>query len=125
MASLQWDNNLINLRDILADLYWDKSESRRIVQQAGLNPAFISFKDSAINNWHFILDYARQDAASVDSIVETAIGEQPAAKKEVLLMAKLHRLNLRGTDITKDVDWKRPLDAEQLEKITGKQSTLL
>jgi hypothetical protein len=113
------------LRDILADLYWDKSESRRIVQQAGLNPAFISFKDSAINNWHFILDYARQDAASVDSIVDTAIGEQPPAKKEVLLMAKLHRLNLRGTDITEDVDWKRPLDTQQLEKITGKQSTLL
>ena len=95
------------------------------MQQAGLNPAFISFKDSAINNWHFILDYARQDATSVNSIVETAIGEQPPAKKEVLLMAKLHRLSLRGTDITKDVDWKRPLDAEQLEKITGKQSTLL
>ena len=45
------------------------------------------------------------------------------AKKEVLLMAKQHALNLRGADIT-DVDWKRPLDSQQLEKITGKQSTL-
>ncbi|MFL5804228.1 MAG: trypsin-like serine peptidase [Roseiflexaceae bacterium] len=125
MATLIWDNNLINLRDILADLYWDRSDSRRIVQQAGLNPAFINFKESSINNWHFILDYARQDAASVDSIIDVAIGEQPPAKKDVLLMAKQHMLTLRGADITKDVEWKRPLDSDQLEKITGKQSTLL
>lgn len=125
MATLIWDNNLINMRDILADLYWDRPESRRIVQQAGINPAFISFKDSAINNWHFILDYARQDAASVDAIIDVAIGEQPPAKKEVLLQAKQHALNLRGTDITKDVVWKRLLDSKQLETITGKQSTLL
>ncbi len=125
MAPLTWDNNLINLRDILADLYWEKSESYRIVQQAGLRPMFIAFKDSAINNWFFILDYARHDAASVDAIIDVVIGEQPPAKKEVLLKAKQRALNLRGTDITKDVDWKRPLDSAQLEKITGKQSTLL
>ena len=125
MTTLVWDNNLINLRDILADLYWDKPESRRVVQQAGINPAFISFKDSSINNWHFILDYARQDADSVDAIIDVAIGEQPPAKKSLLAQAKQHALNLRGTDITKDVDWQRPLDPDQLEKITGKQSTLL
>ena len=82
MATLTWDNNLINLRDILADLYWEKSESYRIVQQAGMNPTFITFKDSPINNWHFILDYARQDAASVDAIIDVVIGEQPPAKKD-------------------------------------------
>lgn len=125
MATLIWDNNLINLRDILADLYWNVPESRRIVQQAGLNPAFISFKDSAINNWHFILDYARQDVTSVNAIIDVAIGEQPPAKKQTLLMAKEHALNVRGADITKDVDWKRPLDSDQLEKITGRQSTLM
>ena len=125
MPSLSWDNNLINLRDILADLYWDTPESRRVVQQAGLNPAFIPVRPSAITNWHSSLDYARQDASSVDAIIDVAAREQPPAKKDVLLMAKQHMLNLRGTDITKDVDWKRPLDSAQLEKITGKQSTLL
>lgn len=125
MGELIWDNNLVNLRDILADLYWDKPESRRIVQQAGINPAFISFKDSAINNWHFILDYARQDTTFVSSIIDVAISEQLPEKKELLARAKEHKLNLRGTDITKDVSWKRPLDSEILETITGKQSTLL
>jgi V8-like Glu-specific endopeptidase len=125
MATLIWDHNLFNLRDILADLYWDRSESRRIVQQAGLNPMFIGFKDSAINNWHLILDYARQDSDSVDSIIDVVMREQPPAKRDILLLAKSHALNIRGTDITKDVDWKHPMDASQLEKITGKQSTLL
>jgi hypothetical protein len=125
MTTLKWDNNLINLRDILADLYWDKAESRTLVQEAKLNPAFITFKDSSINNWHFILDYARQDSSSVDAIIDVAISRALPDKKQLLLMAKQHTLNLRGADITKDVEWKRPLDPGQLEKITGKQSTLL
>lgn len=125
MTTLPFDNNLINLRDILADLYWDRQESRRIVQQAGLNPAFIPFKDSAINNWHFILDYARQDETCVYAIIDVVINEQPPAKKAELELAKQHALNLRGKDIVKEVEWKRPLDSGQLEKITGKQSTLL
>jgi V8-like Glu-specific endopeptidase len=128
MASFtwNWDNNLINLRDILADLYLDKEESLRIVKQARIDPKFINFKDKAIANWFFILDYARLDSNFVDAIIDVAIGEQPQAKKELLAKAKDHMLlNVRGTDITKDVDWKRPLNSEQLEKIIGKQSTLL
>ncbi len=126
MATLIWDNNLINLRDILADLYLAVPDQRRIVQQAGLNPVFIDFPGSALNNWHSILDYARHDAASVEAIIDEAASEQPPAKKEVLLLAKQHALtNVRGADIAKDVAWKRPVDSEQLEKIMGKQSTLL
>ena len=101
----------ISARSNRDNVYWDRPDSRRIVQEAGLNPAFISFKDSAINNWHFILDYARQDAASVDSIIDVAIGEQPQAKKEVLLKAKLHALNLRGTDY----NGRQKLDREKAE----------
>ena len=96
MAALTWDNNLINLRDILADLYWQMPESRRIVQQAGINPAFIPFKEGAINNWHFILDYARQDAASVDSIIDVAMGEQPGRCQFPL--KKLRTDGLCGSD---------------------------
>ncbi|HAW52454.1 MAG TPA: serine protease [Flavobacteriales bacterium] len=125
MATLLWNNNLLNLRDILADLYWDKAEARALVQEAKINPAFISFKDSAINNWHYILDYARHDSSSVDAIIDVAIGRALPDKKQLLLMAKQHTLNLRGIDITKDVAWQRSLDPDQLEKITGKQSTLL
>jgi len=126
MAELEWDNNLFNLRDILADLYFDWMESRRIVKQAKLNPSVIHFdQHSAINNWFFILDYARQDSDCVDAIIDQAISEQLPDKKRVLSEAKQHALGLRGADIIKDVEWHRPLDSGQLEKITGKQSTLL
>jgi V8-like Glu-specific endopeptidase len=125
MTTLAWDNNLLNLRDILADLYMEKSEARDLVQEAGLNPIYIKMSDKPINNWHSILNYARQDAATVFAIIDVAAGQQPPAKRELLLRAKVHELNIRGTDIGKDVHWQRPLDSDQLEKITGKQSTLL
>jgi hypothetical protein len=125
MTALEWGSNLFNLRDILADLYWEKSDARRIVQQAGLKTIYIRFNDSPINNWHAILDYARSDSAAVDAIIDAAAGEQLPAKRDLLLLAKQHALTLRGADITKDVAWQRPLDSGQLEKITGKQSTLM
>ena len=125
MTFSDWDNNLLNLRDILADLYLEKSESMRVVRQANLNPVYIRFKDKPIDNWFWILEYAQQDATFVDGLIDVAISEQLPAKKGVLLQAKQRMLNVRGADIIKDVDWKRPLDSRQLEKITGKQSTLL
>jgi S1-C subfamily serine protease len=81
--------------------------------------------NSYITNWHSILDYARQDAASVDSIIDVVANEQPPAKKDMLLMAKQHTLNIRGADITKEENWKGTLDSDQFEKIIGKQSMLL
>lgn len=125
MTELAWDNNLINLRDLLADLYWDKAESVRVVQEAGLKPRFFTFKDSPLNNWFFILDRARQDADSVNAIIDVAIREAEPAKQGVLRLAKERALTLRGADITKDVQWQRPLDSGELEKITGSQSTLM
>ena len=126
MAELKWDNNLVNLRDILADLYQTLNDSARVVQEAGLRPAFIDMEGSSIIRWHNILNHARQDKSSVDAIIDVAIGEQPPAKKDVLLMAKAHTLDsLRGTDIAKDVKWESPVDSGQLEKIIGTQSTLL
>jgi hypothetical protein len=125
MVATVWDSNLLNLRDILADLYWDKPESRRIVQQARMNPAFIRFRDAAIDNWHGILDYAAQDPDCVNAIIDAAIAEQPPAKQRLLVLAKEHGLGVRGADITESVPWGRPLDSAQLERITGRQSTLL
>jgi hypothetical protein len=106
MAELIWDNNLVNLRDILADSYRTLNDSFHVVQQAGLNPAFIDMEGASIIRWHNILNYARQDQSSVDAIIDVA-------------------LDLRGKDIVKDVTWERPVDTEQLEKIIGTQSTLL
>ena len=125
MAELKWDNNLVNLRDILADLYRTLNDSFRVVEQAQLNPAFIDMEGASIVRWHNILNYARQDSSAVDAIIDVAIKGQLPEKQAVLRLAKAHALDLRGKDIVNDVTWERPIDSGQLEKIIGTQSTLL
>lgn len=51
-------NALPVLRGILATLYPTREDAYRIVEDAGLDPRFISFSDKAINNWHHILNEA-------------------------------------------------------------------
>ena len=41
--------NMVNLRNVLAGLYGDKEEARRIVREVGLKAAFISIGDKPIN----------------------------------------------------------------------------
>lgn len=53
---------LTNLRDVLADLYVTVQDSRRVVEDAGLRPAFIEFNNKAINNWQNILREANRRA---------------------------------------------------------------
>ena len=96
MAELKWDNNLVNLRDILADLYRTQNDSSRVVQEAGLRPAFIDMEGSSIIRWHNILNHARQDKSSVDAIIDVAIGEQPPA---VVLDQRLHLASKIGRRI--------------------------
>lgn len=122
---MDWNNNLINLRDILADLYLFKEESVRVVREAGLKPSLIKFQNSAIDNWHYILDFARHDAAAIDRIIDVAIKEFPGQKTSLEEAKSGQLTGVRGKDIAKDVQWKQPIDGAQLEKIIGKQSTLL
>jgi V8-like Glu-specific endopeptidase len=122
---MDWTNNLINLRDILADLYLFKEESVRVVREAGLKPSLIKFQNSAIDNWHYILDFARHDAASIDRIIDVAIKEFPGQKTSLEEAKSGQLTGVRGKDIAKDVQWKQPIDGAKLEKIIGKQSTLL
>jgi hypothetical protein len=47
------------LRNVLAELYPDETSARVVVDDAGLDPALISFSSQARNNWHDILTEAR------------------------------------------------------------------
>lgn len=122
---MDWNNNLINLRDILADLYLFKEESVRVVREAGLKPSLIKFQNSAVDNWHYILDFARHDPASVNRIIDVAIKEFPGQKASLEEAKSGELTGVRGKDIAKDVQWQQPVDGAKLEKIIGKQSTLL
>ena len=48
----------IQLRKALVSLYPAREDAERIVRDAQLDPAYISFSDKAINNWDHILSEA-------------------------------------------------------------------
>jgi hypothetical protein len=122
---MDWNNNLINLRDMLADFYLFQDESVRVAREAGLKVSLIKFQKSAVDNWYFILDFARHDPASVNKLIDIAVKEFPA-QKDALTAAKQGELNyVRGKDIATEVQWQNPIDAGQLEKIIGRKSTLM
>ncbi len=120
---MNWNRTLTNLRDVLAGLYPTIPDSRRVVGDAGLNPAFVAFDHKAINNWFNILQEA-QKRSKVQAIIQVAHTEYPENKW--LALAQQGDLStIKGPDIEEDVTWKGPDDSDQLEKIIGAQSTLL
>lgn len=120
---MPWNTNLINLRDLLADLYWDKTDARRIAQQAGLKVALIAFTDRPVNTWHNILnDALLRD--KVQAVIDVARSEYPENK--LLALAQAQSLTaVRGPDIGEQIQWLGKLNPSLVEKIIGKQSTLL
>lgn len=102
---MAWNSILTSLRDVLADLYPTVDDSRRVVDVAGLKPAFITFDNKAINNWYNILSEAdKRDR--VDDIVAVASAEYPE-------------------QVWPSAPKTRSSTATHLEKLTGAKSTLL
>nr|MBA3534604.1 hypothetical protein [Ardenticatenales bacterium] len=64
------------LRKILATLYPDEASARRVVADAGLDPAYIEFRQSLINIWYSILTQA-QHHDKVQAIIDVARLEFP------------------------------------------------
>jgi len=110
-----------NLRDVLAGLYWNVDEARRIVLDVGLNPAFIGFSNKSVITWMNILDYAElQD--KVGDILTVARQEFP--KLQSLVLAQQNLLLAVEAPEIKEGEWQGPTDTGQLEKIIGVLSTL-
>ncbi len=120
---MPWNVNLTNLRDILADLYFTAQDSRRVVAQAGLNPAYIEFDNKAITNWYNILTEANKRNKVQDVIV---VARKDYPENDLLALAEQSGLTtVRGPDIADKVDWAGDTNANHLEKVIGAQSTLL
>ncbi|HAW52455.1 MAG TPA: hypothetical protein DCX54_09050 [Flavobacteriales bacterium] len=73
-----------DLRDKLAELYWDKADTRRILIETGLNPAFVEISDRAINTWSDIIREAN-DRKLLSPLIRKALGQFP--KDETLKRA--------------------------------------
>jgi hypothetical protein len=118
-----WDANLTNLRDVLADMYWDKNFSRAKAVQAGLNASLIAITDNPTVTWYNILDHARL-RNKVGTVIDVTLQDNP--DNDLLLLAKANALTaVRGPDIATKIQWQGEQDPENLEKIMGQQSTLL
>jgi V8-like Glu-specific endopeptidase len=120
-----WDYlTIANLGEALADLYWSVDDSMRLVRKAGLSPKYVRFDHLAANNWSNILQYAKNQG-KVDALVNVALSENP--DHELLKLARQRRRIslIKGPDIRTDVAWNGPAEPERLEKIIGKQSTLV
>jgi S1-C subfamily serine protease len=118
---MTWDKNRSNLRNVLAGLYWSVEEARRLVLEAGMNPAFIGFSNKSINTWTNILTEA-QNQDTVAAIIAKAREEYP--KLQSLALAEQHLLlAIEAPEIREDT-WQGPRDTDQLEKIMSAVSTL-
>jgi len=126
---MAWNELLTALNYVLADLYPFQADSVRIVNEAGLRPAFISFSNKGIDSWHNILTEADKTDHILDLIhaVRRDYPENP-----ILIQAadaqsnKLSSLtNLPAPTLDRELAWRGNLSADNLEKIMGKQSTLL
>lgn len=117
---MAWSDWTSSLNDALADLYPTIDESRRIVACAGLSARMIRFDAAAIVNWFNILQFAGHGEANLRKLLDCALKDHP---DHTILNAL--RKNEPPVVKAPPVQWEQPVDAGQLEKITGAQSTLL
>jgi hypothetical protein len=120
---MPWNQELTNLRDVLADLYPYRDDARRISMEVGLRTSVIRFDDNAVNTWFNVLNYAMSNNR-VESVVGVAVRENPG--HELLRLAAGGQLNgVKGPAIDRDVKWEGPTDADTLERIIGRESSFL
>ncbi|AUX39722.1 hypothetical protein SOCE26_011170 [Sorangium cellulosum] len=121
---MTWDGPaLVNLADVLADLYPEKDESRIAVKAVGLKAGMIKFSDAAVLNWFNILSYANNQDQVLD-IVDFALQAYP--KNQALRLAKERETipAVKGPDI-RTATWRGP-SAGDLEKlVSGEEDTLV
>lgn len=118
---MAFDQDLISLNYVLADLYPVTDETRRIVSSAGLSPAQIPFRPKAIDTWYEILTAAKT-RGKLSELIQVALKDYP--DNSVLIQAEMGGLKaVAGPGV--DRTWKGGFPVDQLEKIMAKQSTLL
>ena len=117
-----WNKTLANLRDVLAGLFPDVEDERRIAVDAGIPAIHLKLNSTPINNWHEILQKARA-RNRVDELIRAAQKDDP--ENEYLKLAETGELTPVVSPELEDAHWLGPDDPDALEKITGAKSTLL
>lgn len=114
-----WDKNLSNLRNVLAGLYWNIEEARRIVLEVGMNPAFIGPLSRSLSTWQKDLEEATHHD-KVRAIIAKAREEYPRVQS--LALAEQNLLLAVELPAIGEGAWRGPSSADQ--EIMGTLSTL-
>jgi V8-like Glu-specific endopeptidase len=121
---MNWDDDLIQLNQLLAERYPTIEGSARIVSRAGLQSTRINFQNSAIDNWYQILEYARP-RKRVTHIINAARQDDPDDDELASIEKRMLGKARGGPVIGRDVKWLAKTSSATLEKLMYGQSTLL
>ncbi|MEM7538862.1 MAG: serine protease [Chloroflexota bacterium] len=120
---MNWNKHLTDLRNILAGLYWDKTDARRVAVEAGINPIRLRLSDQADITWQSILEEANHQQR-VGNIIDIAYNAYPNIQG--LQMAAGGELaQLKTPPTLKQHEWQGTTDQGQLEAILGQENTML
>lgn len=112
---MPWDRNTSNLRDVLAGLYWDRSDTVRFLREVKINPAYINLSDKMINTWTSIVEYAMYQEKLSDLIVQA---RQEFPKDKLLQLAEAHQLLTLEIPAIAEGSWHAATDPGELEVLT-------
>lgn len=119
-----WDGStLVNLSDVLADLYEDQEQSRRVVKGVGLRAAMIKFHPAATVNWFNIVDHANKQG-QLEDLVDFALRENPRSQPLALAQKRGVLSCIKGPDIRTAIAWGGPT-GEGLEKLVSGEDALV
>ena len=112
------------LRNTLANLYPTVVDSLPIIANAGLNRGQITTSDKPINNWFAILTDA-ENRGKLKEVVEAALEDYPdhPLLKQVLRDGDIEQT--AAPSIGDQLPWKSEAPISDLEKLMGKESTLM
>jgi V8-like Glu-specific endopeptidase len=120
---MDWSKYLTELNYVLAGLYPFREDWFRIVSESGIPPSHVAFRDKAINTWYEVLREALI-RKKIPNIIRIALKDYP--QNPILVQADKGELtDIKGPILGKDIQWKGDPPNTQLEKLMGKQSTLL
>jgi V8-like Glu-specific endopeptidase len=119
---MAWNNNLTNLRNVLAALYSLEGESRRIVDEAGLNELAIPFNSIALTNWHNILKEADKQGM-ITEVIDTTLRYYPG--NLLLQAAREGTLTPVRSAVNNSFTLKGSDSVSTFERLIGEQSSLL
>lgn len=128
---MNWNENYTTLNYLLADLYDEKEDSKRIVVASGLNKGLIAFKNQAYTNWFNILTEAiKQD--KITDLIQVVLRPEERGKNVTVRETLSEIVKNIESDIvpivvedTEGLPAHSPEEKQGFEKLMGLQSTLL